>query len=394
MIYQGADRTNRAASLLSYQPKDNPIVGLSSFGVFVDLKAWRGDGNIADFGDFKIKIEGKKLVVSAGNTIAATTSDLTESAKLFTQINPESSSLSVYVNGVLANKVSIAGFTPTLKPFTLTSDGVRSINCMYVVAPAIADGSAEIGQNASDDIAEIFVNNPIPSSMIAGHDPGFALAQLTVAGTSEPTINSSITAINTGTSTITVASGTGFTSNSSVQVFRGADRIGYRNTGTVSGANIPLDSVAGLKIGDTVISGELPSLSRVFARFPFVPIVNQRILAIDTGTKRVQVSAALGFTKSRAFVRTSLYQDVSEAIVTNVDSVDNWITLTSVSNMSVGNYISQPYSELAIAPANYLVRFLEGETGLLVDTKAGNGVVLVNPSKNSKAVTPFVEVAL
>lgn len=394
IIYQAANRQLRSAADLSFQHKDNPVVGLSSFGVYLSVSAWRGDGNLADFGDFKISILNGMIRASAGTTIVAGTTALPSSFDVFVQTNPENSSLSLYVNQVLVARQSIAGFTPSLKPVIFTSTGSRTIKSVLVFTPALTDGSIDVGAIAQQEVAELFMDDPVPSSLIASHDPGFALAQVTINGVPDPSVSTAITAINTGTKVVTVSNGTGFSNGNSIQVFRGANRVGYFVITTVSGNNLTLDSVTGLNAGDVVILGEIEAATRTFCRFPFVPFIKQKILVVDSGNSRVQVSAALGFSKQRSFISTALYQDIAEVLISNVDGINNWLTVSNTDSIEVGHYIAQPFSELTIAPANYFVRFLEGNTGVVIEQKTSNGVVISNLGKTPKTVTPFIEVAL
>lgn len=396
-IYQRESLLSRSGTLLKFQPKDNILAGRSNFGVYVDLQTWRGNGGLLDFGDFKIEIANKKLKASAGNTIVSDPDNLTDSARVFVAINPETASLSLYVNGYLKSRQSISGFTPSLKPFVIPDDGVRRYQEIVVFGRALTDGKPEIGQVAGAEVAELFSVSPTPYELIAGHLPRLILPAITVPMAPKDTANTNITAINAGTKTLTVGSIAGLSNGDGVLVVRGASRttIVYAQiTSAPTGSNVVLDTIAGILVGDRLVKAASATLGRAFQRFPIVPaFAPQIITAIDTGTKRLSVSSALSFTVGdRVFVQTSKYQDVVEAVLVSRDTTNNYLFLSSVAGISVGHLITQPYSETEIAPSSYIAGMLEEVTGVNVEQKSTNGIVITNSNPYDVVINPYVTV--
>lgn len=396
-IYQRESLLSRSGTLLEFQPKDNILAGRSNFGVYVDLQTWRGNGGLLDFGDFKIEIANKKLKASAGNTIVSDPDDLTDSARVFVAINPETASLSLYVNGYLKSRQSISGFTPSLKPFLIPDDGVRRYQEIVVFGRALTDGKPEIGQVAEAEVAELFSVSPTPYGLIAGHLPRLILPAITVPMAPKDAVNTNITAINAGTKTLTVGSIAGLSNGDGVFVVRGASRttIVYAQiTSAPTGSNVVLDTVAGILVGDRLVKAASATLGRAFQRFPIVPaFAPQIITVIDTGTKRLSVSSALSFTVGdRVFVQTSKYQDVVEAVLVSRDTTNNYLFLSSVAGISVGHMITQPYSETEIAPSSYIAGMLEEVTGVAIEQKSTNGIVITNSNPYDVVINPYVTV--
>lgn len=406
MIYQQAERTPRAASVLEFQSRDNPFVDLSSFGVFGELRLWRGDGNLIDFGDFRLAIANGSLQVSAGATQLTDPDPFPATfAKFFVGVSAESSSLSLFVNGVLKAKASLSNLKPTSKPVIFTSGGVRLWKTIVCSGQTLLDGQPSVGQLAAQELLAVFNSTtPVVNSSLIATSTAFNLPTVTVPAPTAATANSTISAINTGTKVATVGSGTGFAVNDSISVVRGVTGsasqtiIVYATVTAVSGNNITLDTVAGVAVGDRLVKGNVSAPGRAFIRFPFVPIDEQSITVVDTGNSRVTVSSALAFVvNQRAIVRNRFYQDVAEVTVTAVDTINNRITVNDVSLLAVGHLISQPLSETRIDPQNYTVTPLNQVSGVRIAAQNGraqNGIVVENSNPWEVLVTFRIEVFL
>ncbi len=406
MIYQQAERTPRAPSVLEFQSRDNPFVGLSSFGLFGELRLWLGDGNLADFGDFRLAIVNGALRVTAGATTLSDPDPLpAPSVKFFVGVSAESGSLSLFVNGVLKARATLNNLKPTAKPLVYTSAGVRLWKTLVCYGQALQDGLPSLGQSAAQEVLALFNSTaPLVNPALIATSTAFNLPTVTIPAPAAATANSAISAINTGTRVVTVGSGTGFTVNDSVAIVRGVTGsanqtvILYATITAVSGANITLDSVSGIVVGDRLVKGNISTPGRAFIRFPFVPIDEQGIIAVDTGNSRVTVTSALAFViNQRTIVRNQFYQDVAELTVTAIDTINNRITLNDVSLLAVGHLISQPASETLIDPQNYTVAPLNQVSGIRVASQNGrarNGIIVENTNPWEVLVTFRIEVFL
>lgn len=398
-IYQQEEITVRAATRLFY--RSSPIANLRTFGIFINLKEWRGDGNLFDFVDFRSWIVDGKLRVAAGSTEIGTLDNLPKNAKIFVQLSEESSSLSLFVNGVLKARTAITGFVAGLNnTFTLTSLGFRAIYRLAIFDKPLLDGNPTVGAVGGQEVAQLFSAATIIDPVsISSHAPLLTLAPVTIPPPDAPTASSSITAINSASNIVTVADATGFLASRQVAVTR-LDAKGNMivvvraNTTTVSGANITLNTTAGVVIGDTLVFGNIDNPGSITVRFPYDPIDQQIITAIDVPSKRLTVASALSFTRQRAFITTPLYQDKAEVVIQSLDFVANTITVDNVSLISVGDIITQPLNELWIDPANYFAGLLNQMNRVQVALKYQNGLVIENRNPVAVLVRPFVRVFL
>lgn len=406
MVYQQAERTPRAVASMDFQSRDNLFVGLASFGVFGDLRVWLGNGNLVNFGDFRLAIANGALQVIAGATTLSDPDPLpTTRVKFFVGVSAESSSLSLFVNGVLKAKTTLNNFKPTAKPVAYTSTGVRLWTTLICFGQALQDGLPPVGQAAAQEVLNLFSGTtPVVNPTLITAGTAFNLPTATIPAPAAATANSAISAINTGTRVVTVASSSGFSTNDAVAIVRGVTGsinqtvILYSTVTAVSGNNVTLDSVSGVVIGDRLVKGNISTPGRAFLRFPFVPIDEQSITVVDTGNSRVTVASALAFVvNQRTIIRNRFYQDVAEVTVTAVDTINNRITLSDVSLIAVGHLISQPLSETRIDPQNYTVTPLNQVSGVRVAAQNGraqNGIIVENSNPWEVLVTFRIEVFL
>lgn len=411
MIYQAGERISRSGATLQFQTRDNPLVDLANFGVFGDLKYWRGDGNLADFGDLKIQIKNKRLRVVAGLTEVLDPDELPVNGKFFLSASAESSSISLFVNGKLKQRSVLSNFRPSPLPLTLTSEGVRAWNALVTYGQTLLDGKPNIGGDAQQEVAALFDSaQPIvPPDLISSGNPTFTLPLVTVPGYHSPELEAKISAINTSTSGLQLDPVTpGFLVGDAVQVVRRMgdgqrQRIGWFRVivvnfpGFPSGTYVSLDGVTGIQVGDILVRGRVDTPGRAFIRFPFVPIDERRILEVDEPGKRVRVDTALSFLQNvTAVVRKPTYQDVTEVLIRLVDPATGWMTLSDVRRIEVGHLISQvqPGNETLISPSNYVASMTTPTANIRIAQKAQNGLLIENSSADQILVTPKVEVYL
>lgn len=395
MIFQEGEITVRSAAQLSY--RNSPIANLRTFGVFMELKYWRGDGNVFNFGNFKARIDQNRLYVQAGATIISTADVLpTGAIEIFAQVAEETTSLSLFVNGILKARTTLVNFVadPT-DSLVLTSAGVRCIQRFLTTDSQLLDGNPVVGDFAGDEVASLF-DNPvvIDATAISSHAPLVHLNSVTVPGQEPPTASSKITAITSASRIVTVASGAGFTLNSSVAVYRGEFLITRARIVTISGNDLTLDTIAAMVIDDTVVQGNVDQPGRTSARFPWDPLEQMVVTAINAGLKRVTVDAALSFSKDRAFIISPLYQDKAEVLIENIDTGNGYLFVSDVSQIAMGDTIAQPLNELFVDPQNYFAGILNPVDGVQIVQKYTNGVVIENKNPFPVIVRPYIRVYL
>jgi len=393
MIYQGGERLVRGATRYEFQPKDNVLAGLSTFGVKLTFSLWRGDGNLLAGGNFQLWVESGKLQVRAGSTSLSDLDELpSKPVQIFCQVAAESASIKLFVNGVLKAAASLSGFVADRAPLVFTSKGVRALKACLLFSALLKDGQPELGERASQEVGELFANEMIPAAAIAAHTAAFTLSAVTVPALTQPLAQSEIVAVNPSTQVISVADGSGFVTDDPVLIGRGESVVTHAIVQGVSGNDITLDTVNGVAAGDVLIKGSTGELGRAFVRFPFVPVDVQDIISVNAAARQVEVAASLSFTHSRAFVQTKTGQEVREVLIAAVDNTNNLLTLSDISGIEVEHRIAQPLSETRIPGAMYLASFLQPARGVKVEQMAENGIVLVNANPFPVSVIPRIEV--
>lgn len=399
MIYQDATISSRALTRLTYRKQSNPLVGLKTFGILIDLKFWRGDGNLLTAGNITIEIVGGKLKLTVGSTVVNDPLELPLASQIYVQVNGESFTLSLFVNKKIVARSGLSGFQPSVSRIELTSAGVRCFNRIVVLNRAFADGTVDLGEFVESEMADVLFSEITDVGAVAVSVPELVLPFVTIPSPESPATSSEIQAINSAGKTVTVLDGTGFGSSGAVIVYRPAsdgDRaIGYLTITGKTGNTIALDSVSGIALGDKLVSDFVARPGKASVRLPFSPIDPQIVTSVDAGNKRVTVASSLAFLeKSRAIVQSPLYQDVSEVIVETVDNANNRLTLNSILGISVGDIISQPDEEVEIPTECYYVDLLTPNPAIGIDQKATNGFVLSNKGSGDAIIQTTVKVYL
>lgn len=264
MIYQTGTRNGRAATEVVFQPRDNPVSNVTSFGLFVDLKVWRGDGNLFNFGNWRVAIVNSRLSVTVGAVTLSDPDVLPSSCKFYVQTSAENATTSIYVNGVLKVRTSTPSFRGnTDQPLNLNSDGVRAYRTVWTTNITQSDGQPVVGGVATGDVAFGFNNEVIGQDLIAGQDAVMVLPPLTVPANSQvfarfpfaPIDVQTISAINTNT--LSVTSSLSFTAGRAfIQTAAGATvtEVVVVSTNTSSNPNtITLASATGVSVGNTIV---------------------------------------------------------------------------------------------------------------------------------------------
>ena len=263
MIYQTASRNGRAATEVVFQPRDNVVVDAASFGVFVDLKLWRGDGNLFNFGNWRMSIVGSKLTVTVGATTLADPDNLPSSCKLYIQTSAENATTSIFVNGILKARTSTPGFRGnTGQPLTLNSNGVRAYRSVWCVNLTQSDGQPAIGGVATGDVAFGFNNEVIGQDLIAAQDAVFVLQPVIVPASGQifarfpfvPIDTQGVTAI--ASNVLSVTSSLSFTPGKAyIQTTTGGTitEVVVVSVNTVSSPNtITVNDATGVVVGHTI----------------------------------------------------------------------------------------------------------------------------------------------
>jgi hypothetical protein len=402
MIYQGENIQCRSGSLLSF--RRSPIRGLKTFGIWCSLNHCVGDGLIFDMKNLRLELVEGRLKLTIDAVVVALTEVLSaDRNEIFIQILESQSSASIYVNGVLKSRATIAGFRGDRNgSLEMTSEGIRVWDEFIVIDTPLLEGQIAIGESAKGDVLKIFkAESLVSAELISRPAPLIVMPSIEIPAKAEPTAKTRITTINNATGVMIVGNATGFVIGGSVTVFRNGNVVKESTITNIVGNTITIRDInAGIVEDDTIAYGVSKFPAYASARFPADPIDSQKILSITPSagtTGKIGVSSALSFFLGRAIVRTSTNQDVAEQLITNIDLVQNLITLDSISGVSIGCVIFQPANELIIDPDNYQVLSIDQITGVApakVGSKYRNGVRFENYNPYSVTITPAVRVYL
>lgn len=397
MIYQDANLNVRAISRLVY--RNNPIARLKTFGIFIHLKEWRGDGNIADFGTLKFVIASGRLVVNAQSASLSPSFEFPASAKIFLQASEENNSISLFVDKILVAKTSLLGYVGDHhSDLTLTSDGFRSWKSFVTFDKILLDGNPEVGGTASQEVGYLFDTEAIISAKaISAPPPLIVLPPVVIPAQLAPIARSQIINLNSATNVVTVADGTNLPLNAPISIMRegrviSRSRIQTRTATTGTQFNLGLDLTAGVLVGDFVIYGNIDQPGRASVRFPFTPVDQQRITEVDPALVRIRVNSSLAFTKGRGFVQNTLYQDIAEVLVKDKQDNLGYLYLDKVTNLEVGHVFSQAEDEMLVSPRCYLPTLLNPVDNVAIAGWYENGLVIENFNPFPVQVQPAIRV--
>jgi hypothetical protein len=381
-IYQDDTLKVRGATELFF--RRNPLANLKTFGIFLNLREWRGDGNLFDFGNISATIQFSKLVISAGGTTLRVDGDLPSSFKLFVQVSDENSNISVFLDGILVgrtNSYNLVGDRHANEVYT--SEGYRAILQRIIFDQLLLDGQPDVGAAAKLDVAELFTTEVlINEKAIAAPPPTIVLPPLTIPAPLPPIAKSLITGVNTASATITIRNSRNFVTGKPVTILRNGQFILRTRIQTITPvstgsaqAQVQLEVLYGVLPGDFLFygnAGEIPGKASV--RYPYTPVDQQTIRAIAPDLNRLTVDATLSFTQQRAFVTSEFYEDIAEVIIRQKDDLKGYLFVDDLAGLQVGQVISQPEDEFFIHPDCCEVFLLAEVDGVEFDFSSWNGV--------------------
>ena len=397
MIFQDNQLTLRSATQLVY--RRSPIAKLKTCGIFIDIKEWRGDGNIFDMGNLSAVILNSKLVVKAGNFLLSINEDLPkQNLQIFVQVSAETNSVAVYINKKLKGQTNLSFVGDAYASLDFTSLGLRVYRYFFVTDRLQVDGKPALNEEAKEDVGLLFSSLvPIDAVSISANSSLTVLNSVTIPAPPSAIAVSRVTAVNYGTNIVTVSDSTGFVTSQSVTIVRDGVILFRTRVTTKSSNDLTVEYAGGVLIGDMVYygnAGEIPG--RASVKFPYSPIDRQEITIVDTALKRVKVSSTLSFTLTKAFVHAPdpFYDEIAEVKVLSKDDATGYLSLDSVDNISVGHIIVQPRNEMIVDPKNYKAALLTNIDGVRIGYCYTNGLELVNYSPNAVRVQACLEVHL
>lgn len=408
-IYQDREIYPRSETVLDYRPEDNPLVGMRSFSFFLDLKDWRGDGNLATLGNVKAEIVGGKLRVTAGSVVVTDGEPLPNPASIFVQVASETSSLSVYVNGRLTNRSAVSNFLAQEGDFTLSSEGLRLFYSFVVFNRIFNDGQISNGEEIQGDLAVVLANRCRDFVYVATTLANKVLPPIIVPGAEQPLAVANITGVNTGAMAVMVDDADKFDiSNGEIAAIverkMGVDmqEIGHVSITGVSpmatppNAVLTLDSVSGIQVGDRISPSYVKRPGKASARLPFSAKDTQTVRAIDEDNRRVTLDSTAAFSvDGTVVVQTAAYQDLGEYVIESKNDVARTLTFKSdIQGIGVGDLVSEIRSAMEISPVLYEVVFQKDVSKVVVAQKGTNGFVLENRNATPRLVDTMIKIPI
>lgn len=404
-VYQLDNIDVRSATELAY--RRSPIAGAKTFVLFGQVNEYRGDGNLlmsenpdpdTTGGEVSVYIEDGRLKVRADAITLTSANELPPNFKFLVQLTEASSSMSLYVNGVLDGRVTISNFAAAaFASMTFTSNGYRRWQRFMVFEEPLLEGQVSIGEAARAEVLELF-ENPVPISpdTIAKHVPMITLPPVTIPPRPEPIAEQEITNISTAGRTLTVGDMAGFEAESDITIYRD-NRVVMRTSIislNIGERRLNVRTNHNVQVGDVVVYGDRETPGRASVRFPYDPKNTQEVEAINNGLRRLEVSSTLDFDLSKAFIITDDYSNPAEVMIESRDDASGYLFVNDASRISVGDIITQPGNELWVEPANYLPILLERVGGVRISDWYTNGLVLENYTDEPVTVQPAIRVNL
>jgi hypothetical protein len=382
IIYQDEALNVRAATLLSW--RRNPIATLKSFGIFIDLKEWRGDGNLLDLGSLKATITSSRLVVSVGGVTLGSIDLLPKQSKIYIQVSEENTNVSVYIDKVLQSRSSLYGFVGDIHAdFTLTSIGMRAFYSILFFDHTLLDGQVGIGQAVSNEIAELFdAKVVLDSTTIATNPPSVVLPPLVIPAAIPPLAKSQIRSFNPTSGTLTLYDRAGFVVNTPVAIVRNQSQVVFNTRIVALPANasndVQLEIAYGVVPGDYLVYGNVNQPGLASVRFPYTPTDQATIREITPALNRIKIDSTLSFTRSRAIITSTTYEDIAEVGIIDKDDQNGYLFVDGLQGLAVGQIISQAEDEQLIDPDCYDAFILGRIEGVEIAEKYTNGVKVLN----------------
>ena len=393
LIFQEQNLLVRGVTKLAY--RTNPIASLRTFGIFIEIADWRGDGNLFDAGNLKVSIENERIIARTGGTTLTINESPRKHFKLFLQVSQETSSVSIYLENILRGRATVPNFVgSTESPLVFDSDGYREWQRFFVCDQSLISISQNVGDVATNEIAEIFSESVILDPvLITNHNPIIKLAPVVVPPKSPPLFETFIEEVIFTERQILVDDASGLVLGSTVEIFREDRIILSALINSISNNLVTISNILSVRNGDRVVYGRTDTPGTASIRFPYIPIDSQRILAISGN--RLTVKSSLSFRSGISYIRDELYEDIAEAIITETDNINSYLFIEKQNNaIKVGDVISQPLNEMLIDPPNYFYGLLRPIPGIKLGSPHSNGIIAYNENDYPIQIHPYIRAYL
>jgi len=418
LIAQNGDRPSRDRDWLTW-PR-NPVAGLDTFTLYMNLKEWRGDGLIIHSGDFQVIIEGGILKARANTVEVADTGALPKSAQIAVRVSRGLGLMMLYVNGRLKAQEAINGYTGDTDYLQLSAVEMRRLKAIYYFNRDLGDGSIEVGEMVGGELADLFAQDSLLVDRSDGHSR-ITLAPIELSPGErrqvrmpmEQKVRQEIEAISAG-------AGTAQTKQVRVYIDTAADGpytivIGdvefthSNNGGSVTDIKDALVTAINSQRHRYVTAGSVStSAFDVFAdrggREFNLNIVspNMRSQVIQQATHiadTVTVPAAIDFEEGRLHVFRG-YEYLTDVFCTGVNSGANTLEIKPTFDdyqtlqIQAGDVLIQSEFRQFIGPNNYFAHHLEDHHEVQISRKMPWGWIYENVGLTTKTVTPTLKITL
>lgn len=418
MVFQYGEVYPKTDTRLIYE--HSPIKDERNWAIYFYLNQWKGNGNIMDLGSLKIFInEDKQLVINGLNFLPYSISDL-PSFGLLLEVDNIKLESRLYLDGVLLQQINLqTEFLSNIDDyFILSSQGLREFKD-YIFFKQIIGSSDDIeGQVGRNDVEILFKEESIlPLNAINYGSPTLVLPPVVIPPRLREKYSVPVLGVNYINDQITTSFSAGqkiinqILNNTTAIIQpeavtiqrpelneRRIITIGYANAIALSISVdqylVTLDSVKGIRTGDTLVFRDTSLSGRASVRFPTTAIDLQIIQSVEQATRKVTVQSVSSFSLSRALVTTDKNQDVGEVLIENIDLIGKTLTLNDIQGISIGHIIYQTKYEVEISRYNYFISLLDKIEGVRVEKTYSNGIVFSNDNEYEVKIDPRIRIFL
>lgn len=412
---EGASRS-RDADRLEY-PK-NPVEGLASFVVYLNLVGWGGNGVILNTGNLRLEIVSGKLRATVGAVVVNDPNNLPANAKIALRVSQGLQRAQLYVNGVMVAKEAISNYTATAGPMTIGGVGIRKLRTIYCFNRDLSDGSIDVGGTVGGEMFELHQQDNLLKQYSEAYSE-FDLPPVRIKPAQKVPVRFQFYQ-DASQAIATLTPGAGATAQVQTVTVNSAavnqvdvvviDGVEFSRTATTTNAADQASGLATLINASTAIpvtanwvSGASFTLTADVPGNDFALSVRGKLAVTTTtanqvGTHTLTVAAAIDYVPGRALIFRD-YAYVCEIQITAVNAGSNTITFTTTPNSNInliwqGDQLIQTEWELAIGTGNYFASHRENYPEIKIVGKSIEGFLLENKGTTERRVTPYATVTL
>lgn len=414
LVFQYGQITPKSSISLEYE--HNPLKYHTNSAVYFHLAQWEGDGVVLDLGAIVFRIQDRILFVD-GLSFSGVNIDDKPSFQLLLEIDNTDLLARLYLDRILLQSITLNSvFVFNLDDgISFSTQGVRVFREVLLFNDIIGDRLNLVGELASRDVELLFTEESILSLDVLNYGvPQLTLPIVKIPPRIKDSLVCQVIGIDLGSSVVKINYSNGLSlidlvleGNTTIispvpiviqRVVNNGETIivGYGNLLGISlnidEYELTLDGIQGIRTGDLLIFNDFSLRATSSVRFPATPIDLQIIQDIDPVNKSVLLGSVSSFYLSRAIILDQNNQDKGEVLIDSINLPSRLLFLSSVDNLSIGDFIYQPKYETIISPYNYFVSLAEEIEGVKIDSTYSNGIIFSNANDYLVTVNPIVKI--